>query len=148
MIWENNLSGVYSVASGYITLWNLNGKPSWAKAWLPYLTPKINIFFWLLLQNKILTIDNLAKRGHFILNRCILCRIQMEMVNHLFIHFPYSREVWNSLSKNFGMQWYAPGNISDFFSQWGILFKDTNIQSISNWALPHFYWGIWKERNN
>lgn len=72
LIWEGNPSGNYLVATGYNTLWNLNEKPSWTKAWMPGLTPKINIFFWLLLEDKILTLDNLAKRGHYTLNRCIL----------------------------------------------------------------------------
>ena len=63
VIWGDNLNGQYFVTSGYFSLWDRMEKPIWAKAWTSSLTPKINIFFWLLLQDKILTLDNLAKRG-------------------------------------------------------------------------------------
>ena len=63
LIWGNNSNGIYYMALGYLSLWNRLEKPTWAKAWMPGLTPKINIFFWLMLQDKILTLDNLAKRG-------------------------------------------------------------------------------------
>ncbi len=49
VMWGDNLNGQYSVASGYFLLWDRMEKPIWAKAWIPGLTPKINIFFWLLL---------------------------------------------------------------------------------------------------
>ena len=58
-----NSNGIYSMASGHLSLWNHLEKPTWAKAWMLGLTPKINIFFWLMLQDKILTLDNLAKKG-------------------------------------------------------------------------------------
>ena len=73
LIWEDNTNGSYSVASGYFWLWNILEKPIWDKAWMIGLTPKINIFFSLMLQDKVLTLDNLAKRGHYIPNRCNLC---------------------------------------------------------------------------
>ena len=63
MIWEGNTNGLYSIASSYFSLWNMMEKPIWDKAWMTSLTPKINIFFWLMLQEKILTLENLAKRG-------------------------------------------------------------------------------------
>ena len=45
LILEGNTSGSYDVDSRYGSLWDLKEKPPWAKAWLPELTPKINIFF-------------------------------------------------------------------------------------------------------
>lgn len=115
VIWGDNPSGYYSVASGYNSLWSLKEKPPWVKAWLPCLTPKINIFYWLALQDKILTQDNLIKRGHIMPKRCILCKNQMELVNHILIHFSFSREVWDNITKIFGVIWCKLGNLLDFF---------------------------------
>lgn len=28
------------------------------------------------------------------------------------------------------------------------MFKGSNLLDLSTWTLPHFCWGIWKERNN
>jgi len=100
LVWRDNPNGCYSFASGYISLWSLREKPPWVDAWLPGLIPKINIFFWLALQNKILTQDNLIKRGHVIPNRCPLCKNNLELGNHLFILCDFAREVWNFLTQD------------------------------------------------
>ena len=55
--------GKYSVASRYEAMQNVDITRMWAKAWYPCLTPKINIFFWVMLQNHILMVNNLTKRG-------------------------------------------------------------------------------------
>ena len=92
--------------------------PIWAKAWIPRLTPKVNIFFWLLLQSKILTLDNLAKTGQTLPNRCNLCKKDLESVNHLFIHCLFSSMVWNQLTSDLDFNWCPPTSIQDFFCQW------------------------------
>ena len=61
VIWGDNPNGYYSIASSYNSLLSSKEKPPWATAWILGLTPKINIFYWLALQNKILTHDNLIK---------------------------------------------------------------------------------------
>ena len=139
LIWEGNSNGCYLVASRYNSLWSLKEKPPWAKAWLPGLTPKINMFFLLMLQDKIFTLDNLEKRGQYIPNRCILCKHQLESVNHIFIHCPYSMEVWDLLTKKYGVCWCKPSNVLDLFCQWDSMYKGTNLHAISSQTLPHFY---------
>lgn len=64
IIWADSSYGIYTVASSYSSQipQTQDAKLLWAKAWIPSLTPKINVFFWLLLQNRILTINNLIKR--------------------------------------------------------------------------------------
>ena len=145
---EETSDGIYSVASGYLSLLGRMEKPIWAKAWIPRLTPKINIFFWLLLQDKILTLDNLAKRGQTIPNRCNLYKHDLETVNHLFIHCPYSSKVWNQLTTDLGFNWCPLACIQDFFYQWRSHHQVLNSQLMSSWIFPHFWWGIWKERKN
>lgn len=58
------------------------------------------------------------------------------------------RYVWSLFSQDFGLDWCAPATIINFFSQWDNSWKGINIYTIRKWALPHFGWGIWKERNN
>ena len=74
LIWRDNANGIYSRTSGYSALWNTIETPPWSRAWFPGLTLKVNIFFWLAPQDKILTQDNLIKSGHCMPNRCILCK--------------------------------------------------------------------------
>ena len=53
----------YLVSLGCFSLWNRMEKPIWAKAWIIGLTLKLNIFLWLLLQDKVPTLGNMAKKG-------------------------------------------------------------------------------------
>ena len=81
------------MALGYEVMQNVDRTLVWAKACYLGLTPKINIFFWVMLQNRILTVDNLIKRGQKIPNRCILCKNHCESVDHLFLHCDFTRQV-------------------------------------------------------
>lgn len=49
------------------------------------------------LKQKILTWDNIIKRGKAGPHRCVLCKDQEEIVSHLFFKCPFSWEVWDLL---------------------------------------------------
>lgn len=67
-------------------------------------------------------------------------------MDHLFIHYFFSRELW--FSQPFRMHWCVPNLTTNFFRQWENSWRGSRLQTISKWALPHFGWGIWKEHNN
>ena len=48
LIWKLDPSGIFSISSAYANSFDLYEEPCWAKAWVKGLTPKINIFFWIL----------------------------------------------------------------------------------------------------
>jgi zinc-binding in reverse transcriptase len=62
---------------------------------------RIEVFAWLLLQNKLFTIDNLIKRGWLLPNICYLCRRQQETAQHLFINREYTQRVINMTISDF-----------------------------------------------
>lgn len=51
------------------------------------------VFIWLMLNNKILTIDNLMKRGWNKVNRCILCKRRTKTVSHIFSDCQHTQRV-------------------------------------------------------
>ena len=120
------------MASRYLSPWNRMEKLIWAKVWTPGLIPKINIFFWLIMQDKILTLDNLINRGQYILNWCILCKDNLESIDHMFIHCPYSLEVWDLITKDWKVSWCKPATILDFYSQWDSLYRGLKLEVISS----------------
>ena len=61
MVCGIEFSGCFKVPFVFKTKDKVNSL-MWAKAWIKALIPKINIFFWTLLQNKNLTLDHLQKR--------------------------------------------------------------------------------------
>jgi hypothetical protein len=69
-------------------------------------------------------------------------------VDHLFIHFSFTREVWSIFSQAFGMSWCALVSTIELFRKWDDYWKGSGLQAISKWARPHFGWRIWKEHNN
>lgn len=85
-VWGIDSRGCFKVSSVFISEDKVN-YPMWAKAWIKGIIPKINIYFWTMLQNKILTLDNLQKRGVYLVNRCCLCKMDLEDTNHLFLNF-------------------------------------------------------------
>jgi len=61
------------------------------------LIPKIGFFLWLVVRDRLLTLDNLRKRGLIVRNRCILCGRVEEMINHLLLFYEFTKKVWNQL---------------------------------------------------
>ncbi|KAJ4763154.1 RNA-directed DNA polymerase (reverse transcriptase)-related family protein [Rhynchospora pubera] len=64
--------------------------------------PRVLTFVWLLLHNKLTTIDNLQLRGLTMVNRCSLCQLACESSSHLVNHCSFFLETkihaFNALS--------------------------------------------------
>lgn len=87
-LWKWNANGMFSVSSAYSFLIH-PGVRSSIITWEPQIPEIINLFFWLLCHNKLLTQQNLRKRGWPHYTHCILCREEtLETASHLSIHCP------------------------------------------------------------
>jgi hypothetical protein len=58
---------------------------------------KVKLFCWLMFENKILTWDNLTKRGMIGPSRCALCGAKEESLNHLMVDCLFTKDIWNSI---------------------------------------------------
>ncbi|KAJ1693628.1 hypothetical protein LUZ63_010326 [Rhynchospora breviuscula] len=77
--------GTFTTASLYNFLNLLPKVPSDLRLiWKLKVPPRARTFTWLMLQDKLPTIDNLQKRGMILVNRCSLCRAACESSSHLF----------------------------------------------------------------
>ena len=54
--------------------------------WNSVVPTKMGIFSWEAAWGKILTLDNLKRRGMAFANRCFLCEEDEETIDHLLIH--------------------------------------------------------------
>jgi hypothetical protein len=112
---------------------------SWKKIWELNIPLNTRIFMWLAWSNKILTWDNGYKRNwHGLGMFFFLCKSNEELVNHLFVHCHYAREVWFEalLLSNGNNKWEKDSLLSCFKS----LYKDKFVKARK--ALPVFYYGI------
>ncbi|CAN1265966.1 hypothetical protein LINPERPRIM_LOCUS12388 [Linum perenne] len=57
--------------------------------------PKIQGFCWMVWHKKIASMDNLPRRGLMFVNRCALCEKDLEIVDHLLIHYDFASAIWN-----------------------------------------------------
>lgn len=58
---------------------------------------KICFFMWLLLHNRLWTVDRLAKRGWPHNALCVLCDQVQESSSYIILDCPFAKELWHSL---------------------------------------------------
>jgi hypothetical protein len=149
--WGHSTSGIFSVKEAYHLQTNPpNQAPEgiWSKVWQPFLWPKISLFLWLTAQNRILTWDNLIKKGFTGPSRCPLCQQSEETMEHLLNNCHYSQQIWDWGAQAMRRSQWNRGSIRDTLANWGTgPFHNPILQRI--WQLlPGFsLWAIWKERN-
>ena len=113
--------------------------------WSCIIPMKIRCFIWMALANKILTWENLQKRGWIEPGICALCGLGEDSVHHLFSSCSVWKIVFEFLSKQYHLQpLYKSDNLSSFLGTW--------IERYSRHSeccyLPFFaIWVIWKARN-
>ena len=63
--------------------------------WNPVIPPKIGFFTWEAFWDKVLTLDQLNRRGKVLANRCFLCEEDEETINHLLVHYKKVKMPWD-----------------------------------------------------
>ena len=75
-------------------------------------------FMWVTVKGRLLTTDNLQKRGFVIPIWCSMCKSDEETVDHLFLHCRVARELWDSPFCLLDMNWVMSGWVSNLFLSW------------------------------
>ena len=119
----------------------------WKSIWKTKAPPRIAFFSWLAALGKILTADNLRHRGVILVNWCCMCKVSGESVDHLLLHCPYAKELWDMVFVMFGIHWVMPRTVMAMFECWQGSFG--RHQHILVWrVVPHcMLWCLWRERN-
>ena len=71
--------------------------------WRASVPSKVTFFTWEAFWGKVLTLDQLQRRGHFLVNKCFICLFEVETVDHLLPHCAKTRIMWNLLFSLFGV---------------------------------------------
>ena len=105
------------------------------------------------MHERVLTGENLEKKGFAGPFRCPLCDEASKNVSHLFLKCPYAISVWMDVLKRWGDGKQLPDNIQAYFLNWdnlyeGELTKKNGVRAC--WMkLPKLIcWCIWNERNH
>ena len=89
IIQDKTSNGEFSVKISYTSLVGLGKNQEWKQVQQPHFFPKINFFWWMVMHNSILMIDNLMRHHFQMCNRCSLCHKEEEFIPHLFIHYSH-----------------------------------------------------------
>ena len=96
--WTETKNGIFSLEAMYKVL---EARPSFscplANIWSVLVQPKLCFFAWEATWGKILTLDQLQRRGFALANRCFLCQEVEETANHLLLPYAVTRVLWDLL---------------------------------------------------
>ena len=120
-------TGKYSTSEGYQRFsanFNVPANPRiWNYNWNNNSLPKIDLFIWTLLHERILTGENLERRGIDGPFRCPLCAAEGETTTHLFLKCSYANSVWKDALECWGGIKRMPVSIHDCFYNWEIFYQ-------------------------
>jgi hypothetical protein len=141
--WSLSSKGLFTVRSMYNALTSNDSGPYHKKVWKSKIPAKIQIFLWLVLNNAILTKDNMIKRKWQGNPACYFCD-QNESASHLLFHCNIAKAVWATFVTCIGAN-DIPSSIDRcwlWFEKWlpgGKKFHTLGIVAIC--------WAMWKARN-
>jgi hypothetical protein len=144
--WVPSRKGLFEVKSFYRVL-SPTGVTSlpWKSIWRSKALPRVAFFVWTAAGGKILIVDNL-RRGMVVVNRCWLCELDEESVDHLLLHCGAARDLWNAFFARFGLCWVMPCSVKEVFDSW---WSSGHSRSAVVWKIVSLciMWCIWSERN-
>ena len=127
MVWLPTKDGAFYVKSFYSSLADRRVEPfPHGIVWNSWVPPRISLFAWEATWVKILTLDQLKKRGWRIPNRCYLCKEEKETCDHILIHCLKARLLWNLIFALFGIQWVLSCSIREVLLSWHRSFVGKN----------------------
>jgi hypothetical protein len=124
MVWKRNTSmGIMTGKNTYdaikTNIWTRSTNWCHNAMWKWDMILKIKVFTWLLMENRILTWENLQIRGWKVSRICAMCKKDIDTSQHLMLYFPFAQRVWTRLmtSLKIIVEW-TRGNIFMFFNDW------------------------------
>jgi len=137
--WDSEKSGIFSVNSTYKHLCRHEYGLNFSRIWKAKLPLKTKIFMWLVIQNSIITKDNLGKQKWKGNKSCTFCS-KNESVQHLFFECSRAKCVWSLLAHSLGSV-CRPNSLEQYWT-WvqNILPQDPSMRTV---GLAAVVWAIW-----
>ncbi|XP_039134949.1 uncharacterized protein LOC120272251 [Dioscorea cayenensis subsp. rotundata] len=147
--WRLTGNGIFSVKSFYNLL--IDGGlrcPISRFFWRNWCPRKINLFNWLVWQNRILSLENLARRrcNRLPTATCVMCNGGIETVDHLFIHCSYANLVWDYFIRILRLP-QLPLSIQDLWGRWRYGLHSER-RAFGDLVAKAIIWNLWIARND
>ncbi len=117
--WALKTNGVFDIHSYYQAICGTMGMGfPWKSIWRVKAPSRVAVFVWIATWGRILTYDNLQRRGIVTVGWCCLCRCSGETVDHLLLHCSVAVEIWSFVFQLFGVEWVMPRGVLDLLAGW------------------------------
>ena len=70
--------------------------------------PKAYFIMWIMMNQKLATVDRLTQWGIVVDKRCVLCKNTEESIEHLFLQCQFARKLWERLLRWIDQQITVP----------------------------------------
>lgn len=120
VLWNRGKSRVFSVKSFYKELEISNSVFPWKAVWKTKAPPSVAFFMWEAAYGAILTGDNLWARKKIYVNWCYMCKGDGESVNHLLLHCPVAKDIWDCIFSSCRLRWVMPRSVKDLLLSWSL----------------------------
>ena len=107
---------------------------------------RVSFFAWEASWSRLLTLDQLKRRGWNIPNRCYLCKTEEETIDHLLLFCDKARMLWNLIYSLFGVKWVMHSSIRRNLLGWHSSFVGKKWEKAWRAAPLCLLWTIWNER--
>ena len=148
MVWKETKNEIFTVKSLYKSLVHSCAVSFPCNIiWSPYVPTKVSFFAWVASWEKVLTQDQLKRRGWILANRCCFCCVEEETINHILVHCSKAKILWDLVFSLFGVNWVLPFTVRDTLLSWYVSFKDKKYRKVWRAVPLCLFWMVWKERN-
>ena len=144
---ESKING-FSVSLMYRKLrYSLPTDFPWRSIWNPIVPPKMGFFAWEASWGKVLTLDQLKRKGIPLANRCSLCEEKEETIDHLLIHCSRAKMLWDLLLAITDFSWVFPRTVRQLLLAWQSASVGKKRKRVWMAAPLCIFWTLWMERN-
>jgi hypothetical protein len=158
-VWAPNVEEGFSVKSLYVTLErillpqnNLTHFECFAfnSIWKSAVPSKVSALAWQLFLDRIPTKSNLCRRGIIRVgeDKCSVCGVGTETARHLFLHCPFTANVWYGVNRWLGVMVVLPQEVLPSYGQLVGCGRNKRIRKGFSIVWVAFVWVIWKIRND
>ena len=148
--WRQAPDGIFSASSAYhLFFLGREFHPAAAELWTSWAPLEIKIFVWLVLHDRLWTVDRLARRQLEHPECCVLCAQEDENLNHMLLGCSFAREVWYNVLLPWPLHRRTPTPADSIKDWWPALSNSAPSRSRRRintmvWLVLRF---IWLERN-
>ncbi|KAJ9691773.1 hypothetical protein PVL29_011080 [Vitis rotundifolia] len=143
VIWKKTKSGFFTVKSLY-SAEELRSVVRFPRKiiWSPYVPPRVGFFAWEASWGKVLTLDQLKRRGWSLSNRCFFCLAEEGSTNHILIHCTKTRVSLELLFALFGVTWVLPCLVRETLLGWFGAFVGKKRKKAWKLTFLFLFWAV------